>query len=205
MNADTDRTPVLRLTLDHYLQSTQGTWLRVVALRLDGSEVVVTCRDASASLRVPRTAVLLARQAGATEDPAEERDLEGRMAGWYAGDVHAAEEAVDEHGHDLPARELPRIAYGHPVPEFSRGPELVGVYGGDLEHIRDSLGSQDEVDARSRALRREYERGLAEAYHEDGSPPKPEADDVVLEQMASSYSGDLDAVAPHPQTPPSQD
>jgi hypothetical protein len=189
MDADSDRIPALRLTLDHYLPLTGDDWVRVLALRLDGSDVVVTIGPDS-TFRVPTMQLVYARLSGSLTDPAEEVDQ--HMAHWYAGDLMDAEYAVGSHEAPATRRPGPRVAYGQPVPELVRDRSLVGIFGGDLDAVLDTVGTPDPKAGRARELRATAERGIA--THEDGSPPDPLPDDLVAEELSSHYSGDLEAV-----------
>lgn len=191
---DPDRIPALHLTLDHYLPLAGGDWVRVTGLTLAGSDVVVAIGPDS-SFRVPAAQPVRARLSGALADPTEE--VEAHLGQWYAGDLPAAERAVDSHDSDsTPRSARPRVAYGHPVPELVRDRSLVGIFGGDLDAVLDTLGAEDSDTGRARERRAEAQKGQAEgqATHEDGSPPDPLPDELVSEQLASFYGGDLDAL-----------
>ena len=207
MRAHEDRILAIHLTLGHYLQAEDGHWVRIAGLVLDGDEVVVTCCDGRARARIPATAMVTARVAGAVGDPSEERELDVRMVGWYGGDLEEAAQAVDEHDHPAEPRPTKRVAYGHVVPEFERDEDLVGIYGGDLEAVADAFGAAADTDAR--ALRQKaFERGMGvrheDGRHQDGAPPEPEPDDETSERIAGWYAGDIDSVVasqPHPESP----
>jgi ribosomal protein L12E/L44/L45/RPP1/RPP2 len=83
------------------------------------------------------------------------------------------------------------------VPAFARDPELVGIYGGDLDHVMDAVGAPSH-DARARTLRDEVtRRNLAEAAAHP--PARPEAvdsegEEAQDERMAGYYAGDLRSV-----------
>jgi hypothetical protein len=194
MHADSDRIPARRLTLDHYLPLAGGDWVRVTGLTLAGPDVVVALGPDS-SVRVPAGHLVRARLSGALGDPAEE--VEDHMAEWYAGDVQAAQSAVGAQSSEAPPGPTPpRVAFGHPVPELVRDRSLVGVFGGDLDAVLDTLGAADADAEQARERRAAVQRDHAgsPAAHEDGSPPDPLPDELVDQELSSIYAGDLGSV-----------
>lgn len=199
MRVHEDRILAIHLTLGHYLQTEEGRWVRIASLTLDGDEVVVACCDGEARARIPATALVTARVAGAVGDPSEERELDVRMVGWYGGDLQEAAQAVDRHDHPDERPAAQRYAYGHVVPEFERDEELVGIYGGDLDAVADAFGAQTDVEARTRR-HTAFKRGMG-GHHHDGAPPEPEADEAMEERFAGWYAGDIDSIVSNKPRP----
>ena len=199
MRAHEERILAIHLTLGHYLHTDEGRWVRVIGLALDGDDVVVTCCDGTIRARIPATALVTARVAGAIGDPSEERELDVRMVGWYGGDLQEAAAAVDEHAHPAQPAATQRVAYGHVVPEFERDEDLVGIYGGDLDAVADALGGQTDVEARKRR-QKAFRKGMT-GHHHDGAPPEPEADEAMEERFAGWYAGDIDSVVANKPQP----
>lgn len=191
---DRDRIPALHLTLEHEVRTESGDWVAIQGLSRDGDDVVVTCCEGRVQWRVPASSRVAARSGGSGADPTDERDLDVRMAGWYAGDVDAAEHAVEDHHHPEPPEPARRVAYGHEVPDLQRDPELVGIYGGDLDHVVDALGAAADVDARARR-QEAYARGMARAHHEEPVEDS-QTDEDVEKQISGWYAGDLGSVTP---------
>jgi hypothetical protein len=198
MNVNVDRVPPLRLTLDDSIRigdSAHGQWARIVGLAVDGDRVLVTCVNPDVQLRLLPDVRVAVHRAGAVNDTLEEFGVEERIADYYAGDVDAAGAAVTDHRTDHEPIPSSRVA-----PELPRNPDLVGIYGGDLDHIVDALGGTTDAQARARrdeALQRSLAEH-AENSNEKAEQPNPdaeaEAEELVAQQMAGWYAGDLGAV-----------
>ncbi|HEX6889003.1 MAG TPA: hypothetical protein VF143_12930 [Candidatus Nanopelagicales bacterium] len=201
MTQHVDRIPPLELTLEDAVRVTvSGTqrWALVLGLVHAGDEVVVTCAGLDRALVLPaRVPVVVLR--GAMPE-ADDIDVEDAMGHWYAGDVDAATASA------LAAERAKVRTTAQPpasgAPRMSRDPSLVGIYGGDLDHIIDALGHGD-ADPAARALRATLQRALAEAAAQQEhvpQPGEPETDaitEAVEARMAGWYAGDVDFVAEH--------
>lgn len=146
-----DRIAALELCLGDAIPvpgSEPREWTRVVGLALDGGSVVVTGAEDAVTVRLrPDAAIPVVRAAALPADLADEVAFDERMFGWYAGDVAAAGAAVAGHAADLrtvAARQDPTPGHG-----LQRGADLVGIYGGDLDHVVDALGGRDDAQARA--------------------------------------------------------
>ena len=112
-----------------------------------------------------------------------------------AADLAGAEAAVAAEGAGAPTGQRPST--------FERDPHLVGIYGGDLDHIMDAMGT-GPGDQAARSRRAEVQRSLAEAAAARGEhapqPGEPETDEIteaVEARMAGWYAGDVDFVREH--------
>ena len=202
MTDHVDRIPPVELTLEDSLRITVGGragWAPVLGLVRTGDIVVVTCAGLDTALALDASVPVVVLRSPPSAYGEEEADEE--MFGWYSGDVAEAGEAVSEHSRFVAS------GAGTPVGErpstFERDPSLVGIYGGDLEHIMDAMGTGPS-DAEARARRAEAQRSLAEAAasHPDHAPQpgEPETDEIteaVEARMAGWYAGDVDFVREH--------
>jgi hypothetical protein len=197
MYTDADWTPPLLLTLEDSIwddRTDAPGWVRIVGLALDGDHVQVTLDGSPGRvLRLPAVVpihVLRATPVG------EEGAVDDQMASWYAGDVDSVGAAMTAHAQPAP----PVPGPGRAVPAFARDPELVGIYGGDLDHVMDAVGAASP-DARARTLRDEVtRRSLAEAAAHPPARPEtadPDAEEAQDERMAGYYGGDLGSVLEH--------
>lgn len=194
MKADDHWTPPLRITLEDLIWDDRPEaqhWARVVGLALVGSHVLLTLED-GAQVTLDRVVpVRVRRPAGPVDDGGID---ESAIAGTYAGDVGSAGVAVADH-----ARVPAASAETRPgVPAFTRDPELVGIYGGDLDHVMDAMGTGHPEEP-ARTLREEETRKhLADAAAHPPVPPE-EVDDAEAEEanaarIAGWYAGDLSSV-----------
>lgn len=203
MTDHVDRIPPVQLTLEDSLRITvagRTQWAPVLGLVRTGNIVVATCAglDTALALDAAVPVVVLRSDASAFGADAE---VDEAMSGWYAGDVAQAGEAVTEHTRFVKEGTRPASA-GTPA-TFERDPSLVGIYGGDLDHIIDAMGTRP-ADAEARARRAEVQRSLAEAAAaRDEHAPQPgeqETDEIteaVEARMAGWYAGDVDYVREH--------
>lgn len=133
-------------------------WVRVVGLSVEGGHVVVRAADAPDALRLPAGVPVLVAHPCEHEHLTDDRALEEQMAGWYAGDLHAAGQAVAGHATD------PGGGRGQGRGSAPGRQDLVGIYGGDLDHVMDAMGGSP--DAAARLLRADaVRRALAAGGH----------------------------------------
>jgi hypothetical protein len=197
MYFDVDWTPPLELTLEDSIWDERldvPGWARVVGLALDGDHVRVTLDDPEGTVvRLPGIIPIRVKRTAAV---GEEGAVDDQMAAWYAGDVDSVGAAMTAHAQPV----APAPDPGRAVPAFARDPELVGIYGGDLDHVMDAVGAASH-DARARTLRDEVtRRNLAEAAAHPPARPEAadaEAEDSQDERMAGYYGGDLGSVLEH--------
>lgn len=191
MNPEVYRVPAVQLSLaDAVFDDRAGVerWLRVVALAVDGDDVLVTCQGEAEALRLPSRQYVAARRSGTPEAVAvaEDVDMNEWMSLSYSGDVASATAAVAAHAKDQPVVE-PEPMLDDPVAHYEGG-----LYGGDLEAIIDALGGTS--DARTRVLREAAtRRHLAEAQGPGSSTPGRSADlddDDLIDTLSEWYVGD---------------
>jgi hypothetical protein len=211
MTDHVDRIPPVQLTLEDSLRITvEGTprWAPVLGLVRTGDIVVVTCAGLDTALALAAAVPVVVLRTDQSAFGADGEVYEA-MSDWYAGDVAQAGEAVTEHakvGSRTGAAAVPEPAAPAPGAQrstFERDPSLVGIYGGDLDHIVDAMGAGPaDEDARSR--RAAVQRSLAEAAatRDDHSPQPGEAEtdeitEAVEARMAGWYAGDVDFVREH--------
>jgi len=200
MSDHVDRIPALQLTLEDSLRVTvegRARWAPVLGLTRAGDLVVVTCGglDRALALSADVPVVVLRSDASAYGDDAE---VDAMLSGAYAGDLAQAGEAVTEHTR-LDGRRGAPPAASRPS-SFARDPELVGIYGGDLDHVVDAIGA-GAPDEQARSRRAEVQRTLAAARHEPapqvGQAEADEITEAVEARMAGWYAGDADYVREH--------
>lgn len=195
MKADDHWTPPLHIELEDLIWDDRPDaqrWARVVGLSLAGDHVVLTLDD-GASLALNRVVpVRVRRVAGPPDDGVND---ETSIAGMYAGDVDSAGAAVADHAR-VPAPPAGRTRPG--VPDFTRDPELVGIYGGDLDHVMDAMGTGHPEEPARTLREAETRKHLADAA---AHPPEPaeevddsEAEEAQAARIASWYAGDLGSV-----------
>lgn len=202
MTDHVDRIPPVQLTLEDSLRITvegRARWAPVLGLVRTGDIVVVTCAglDTALALAAAVPVVVLRSDASAF---GEDGEVDEVMSGWYAGDVSQVGEAVTDHSRAVAAGGAPA---GQRPGAFQRDPHLVGIYGGDLDHIMDAMGT-GPGDQAARSRRAEVQRSLAEAAAARGDhapqPGEPETDEIteaVEARMAGWYAGDVDFVREH--------
>jgi hypothetical protein len=211
MTDHVDRIPPVQLTLEDSLRITvEGAprWAPVLGLVRTGDIVVVTCAGLDTALALAASVPVVVLRTDQSAFGADGEVYEA-MSDWYAGDVAQAGEAVTEHAR-VGARtgaggdpESAAPAAGSRRSTFERDPSLVGIYGGDLDHIVDAMGAgTTDQDARSR--RAAHERSLAEAAAaradhapQPGEPETDEITEAVEARMAGWYAGDVDFVREH--------
>lgn len=195
MKADDHWTPPLTIQLEDLIWDDRPEaqcWTRVVGLALVGTHVVLSLEDGG-QLELDRVVPVRVRRPTGPPDDAGLDDV--TIAGLYAGDVGPAGAAVADHAR-VPR---PASAGSRPgVPDFTRDAELVGIYGGDLDHVMDAMGT-GHPEERARTLRDEETRKhLADAAaHPAPRPEEVDEADSEEEQaarMAGWYAGDLGAV-----------
>jgi hypothetical protein len=202
MTDHVDRIPPVQLTLEDSLRITvegREQWAPVLGLVRTGDIVVATCAGLDTALALSATVpvVVLRSDQSAYGDDGEVYEA---MSGWYAGDVSEVGKAVSEHTRTDGEARAPSARRPS---NFQRDPSLVGIYGGDLDHIMDAMGAAPaDEDARSR--RAQVQRTLAEAAAARAAhapqPGEPETDEIteaVEERMAGWYAGDVDFVREH--------
>lgn len=193
MNAEVEWTAPVRLTLEDSIWDEHHGhgWVRVVGLLLDDEQVRVITEDPVGELVLPAVVPVRTRRMPTVID---EQGVDEQMSSWYAGDVSSIGAAVAAHAQAVP----PGVSAtgGRPVPAFARDPELVGIYGGDLDAIVDAFGASGDVDARARR-QAAFERGMAHVHHHEPVASDPDSEDAVSEQIAGYYGGDLGSVVPH--------
>lgn len=186
MSVEVDRIPALQLSLAHVVFDDHAgleRWLRVVALSLDGGDVLVTCEGDAEALRLPADALVASRLAGPAE--IEDVDMNEWVSASYAGDVSSFTSAVVAQTRDRSSRNS-RPVTDDPVAHYE------GFYGGDLDAIIDALGGTR--DARTRVLREAAtRRHLTQAQSAGRVPPSPPAgldDDDLIDTLGDWYVGD---------------
>jgi hypothetical protein len=202
MSQHVDRIPPLELTLADALRITVGEqhrWAPVIGLVLAGDQVVVTCAGLDRALTLPAGVPVVVSRV--IEAPGDDGDVEASMSGWYAGDVDSAGAAAKERASSPapPLRGSGVVAAA--AAGLSRDPSLVGIYGGDLDHIVDAMGGGDPNVAARELRVAAIQRTLAAAREEHAPQPgEAETDEItaaVEARMAGWYAGDVDFVAEH--------
>jgi len=163
------------------------SWCRVVGLAADGEFVIATCEGDGAPVRLPVSRPVRVRHRAA--EPLAEADREAAeddiISGYYAGDVESAVAAAAQ-PRPTPVRSVTTAAEPH----------YDGVYGGDLDHIVDALGTtpadRDARDRRAAAYRRRAADAAKTAEVDDAAAA--DANESVDERMAGWYAGDIDAL-----------
>jgi len=158
-----------------------GDWARVIGLALDGDAVVVTLADGTAPIRLPLGAlVTVVRAAALPADVGDERAFDDQMANLYSGDVDAAGVAVAGHAADLRGA-VPGVPRSIPGRGMVRKADLVGIYGGDLDHVVDALGGHDDPAARQRRASAEQRSAAVAAARSQPAHEAEETDDEAVE------------------------
>jgi hypothetical protein len=201
MNQHVDRIPPLELTLADAVRITVGQeqrWAPVIGLVRAGQSVAITCAGLDRALVLPAgVPVVVLRGADETDDV----DLEESMSGWYAGDVDSAGAAAAQRarGAAPPLRGSGVVAAA--AAGLSRDPSLVGIYGGDLDHVVDAMGGGDpNVAARElrvAAIQRTLAAGRVEHAPQPGEAETDEITEAVEARMAGWYAGDVGYVTEH--------
>jgi hypothetical protein len=210
MSQHVDRIPPLELTLADALRITVGQqhrWAPVIGLVLAGEQVVVTCAGLDRALTLPAgVPVVVARS---TEAEGDDADVEASMSGWYAGDMDSAGAAAKERANGAPVPLAGSGVVAAAAAGLSRDPSLVGIYGGDLDHIVDAMGAGDPNVAARELRVAAIQRTLAAAREEHAPQPgEVETDEItaaVEARMAGWYAGDVDFVAEHRDEHPGAD
>jgi hypothetical protein len=212
MTQHVDRIPPLELTLADAMRISVGEeqhWAPVIGLVLAGDRVVVTCAGLDRALTLPADVPVVVLRGADTE--LDDGEFEASMSGWYAGDVDSA--AAGAAPAERAKRPAPPLRGSGVVAAaaagLSRDPSLVGIYGGDLDHIVDAMGGRDP-NVTARELRvAAIQRTLAAAREEHAPQPGEAETDEITEaveaRMAGWYAGDVDYVAEHGDEHPEQE